>query len=82
MNLTEIKLKITNLFQSSLAQDTLWMLFSKLFNIVMQAAYFIIIARLLGRENYGSFIAITAVANLIFPFVPLGSEHLLIKNVS
>lgn len=82
MNLTGIKVKITNLFQSSLAQDTLWMLFSKLFNIVMQAAYFIIIARLLGKENYGSFIAITAVANLVFPFVPLGSEHLLIKNVS
>ena len=82
MNLAEIKVKVTNLLQSSLAKDTLWMLFSKLFNIVMQAAYFIIIARLLGRENYGMFIAITAVANLVFPFVPLGSEHLLIKNVS
>ena len=82
MNLTEIKAKVTNIFQSSLARDTLWMLASKLFNIVMQAAYFVIIARLLGRYNYGSFIAITAVANLIFPFVPLGSEHLLIKNVS
>lgn len=82
MNLAEIKVKVTNLFQSSLAQDTLWMLFSKLFNIVMQTAYFIIIARLLGKENYGSFVAITAVANLVFPFVPLGSEHLLVKNVS
>lgn len=82
MNLAEIKIKVTNLFQSSLARDTLWMLFSKLFNIVMQTAYFIIIARLLGKENYGSFVAITAVANLVFPFVPLGSEHLLVKNVS
>lgn len=82
MNLAKIKVKVTNLFQSSLAQDTLWMLFSKLFNIVMQTAYFIIIARLLGKENYGSFVAITAVANLVFPFVPLGSEHLLVKNVS
>jgi O-antigen/teichoic acid export membrane protein len=82
MNLAEIKVKVTNLFQTSLARDTLWMLFSKLFNIVMQTAYFIIIARLLGKENYGSFVAITAVANLVFPFVPLGSEHLLVKNVS
>jgi O-antigen/teichoic acid export membrane protein len=82
MNLAEIKTKITNLFQSSLAQDTLWMLFSKLFNIVMQAAYFILIARLLGKNSYGSFVAITAIANLVFPFVPLGSEHLLVKNVS
>ena len=60
MNLAEIKIKVTNLFQSSLARDTLWMLFSKLFNIVMQTAYFIIIARLLGKENYGSFVAIDA----------------------
>jgi len=82
MNPAEIKVKVTNLFQSSLAQDTLWMLFSKLFNIVMQAAYFIIIARILGKDNYGSFVAITAIANLVFPFVPLGSEHLMVKNVS
>jgi O-antigen/teichoic acid export membrane protein len=82
INRAEIKTKITNLFQSSLAQDTLWMLFAKLFNVVMQAAYFILIARLLGKDNYGSFVAITAIANLVFPFVPLGSEHLLVKNVS
>lgn len=82
MNLAQIKIKATSLFQSSLAKDTLWMLFSKLFNVIMQAAYFIIVARLLGRENYGSFIVITASASIVFPFVPLGSEHLLIKNVS
>lgn len=82
MNLAQIKIKATNLFQSSLARDTLWMLLSKLFNVVMQAAYFVIVARLLGKENYGSFIVITATASLIFPFVPMGSEHLLIKNVS
>ncbi len=82
MNLAEIKIKVANLFQSGLAKDTLWMLCSKLFNVVMQAAYFIIVARLLGKENYGSFIAITATASIIFPFVALGSEHLLVKNVS
>ncbi|MEM8719166.1 MAG: oligosaccharide flippase family protein [Cyanobacteria bacterium P01_G01_bin.39] len=82
MNLAEIKFKAKNLFQSNLAKDTLWMLFSKLFNVVMQAAYFVIIARLLGKENYGSFIVITATASIVFPFVPLGSEHLLVKNVS
>ncbi|MEM8673637.1 MAG: oligosaccharide flippase family protein [Cyanobacteria bacterium P01_G01_bin.67] len=82
MNLAEIRTKAKNLFQSSLARDTLWMLFSKLFNVVMQAAYFVIVARLLGKENYGSFIVITATASIVFPFVPLGSEHLLVKNVS
>ncbi len=82
MNLAKIKIKVANLFQSGLAKDTLWMLCSKLFNVVIQAAYFIIVARLLGKENYGSFIAITATASIVFPFVGLGSEHLLVKNVS
>ena len=82
MNLSAIKAKLTNLFQSGLAKDTMWMLFSKLFNIVVQAIYFIIVARLLGTENYGAFIVIAAVASIVFPFVPLGSEHLLVKNVA
>ncbi len=82
MKLAAIRIKAANLLQSNLAKDTLWMLFSKLFNVVMQAAYFIIVARLLGKDNYGSFIVITAIASIVFPFVLLGSEHLLVKNVS
>ena len=82
MNLSALKAKLTNLFQSGLAKDTMWMLLSKLFNIVVQAIYFIIVARLLGTENYGSFIVIAAAASIVFPFVPLGSEHILVKNVS
>lgn len=82
MNLSEIRTKATNLFQSGLARDASWMLISKLFNVVMQAGYFIIVARLLGKENYGSFIVITASASIVFPFLALGSEHVLVKNVA
>ena len=82
MNLAQIKSKIGSLFRSSLAVDTLWMLLSKLFNVVMQALYFIIVARMLGAENYGSFIGVTALASIVFPFLSLGSEHILVKYVS
>ena len=82
MNLSAIKAKLTNLFQSGLAKDTMWMLLSKLFNIVVQAVYFIIVARSLGTDNYGSFVVIAAIASIVFPFVPLGSEHILVKNVA
>ena len=82
MNLAKIKSKLGSLFQSSLAIDTLWMLLSKLFNVVMQALYFIIVARVLGAENYGSFIGVTALASIIFPFLSWGSEHILVKYVS
>jgi O-antigen/teichoic acid export membrane protein len=82
MNLGEIKIKATKLFQSNLARDTLWMLVSKLFNVVMQAGYFILVARLLGKDNYGSFVVVAASASIIFPFTALGSEHVLVQNVS
>lgn len=82
MNLDQIKSKIGSLFRSSLAVDTLWMLVSKLFNVVMQALYFIIVARVLGAQDYGYFIGITALASIIFPFLSLGSEHILVKYVS
>ena len=82
MNLAQIKSKIGSLFRSSLAIDTLWMLLSKLFNVVMQALYFIIVARMLGAEDYGSFIGVTALASIVFPFLSLGSEHILVKYVS
>jgi O-antigen/teichoic acid export membrane protein len=82
MNLTAISSKIRKAFKSSLARDTLWMLASKLFNVVMQAGYFIIVARVLRAENYGSFIGVTALASIIFPFIALGSEHILIQYVS
>ena len=82
MNLGEIRIKTTNLFKSSLARDTFWLLLSKLFTVVIQAGYFIIVARLLGKENYGSFLVITAAANIVFPFVALGSDHVLVKNVA
>lgn len=82
MNLAEIRSKTKNLLQSSLARDTFWLLLSKLFTVVIQAGYFIIVARLLGKENYGSFLVITATANIVFPFVALGSDHVLVKNVA
>jgi len=82
MNLAKIRTQVKSLFHSNLARDTFWMLSSKLFNVVMQTGYFVIVARLLGRENYGAFIVITACASIIFPFVALGSEHVLVKNVS
>ena len=82
MNLAKIKSKVANLFQSNLAKDTLWMLLSKFFNVGMQAGYFIVVARILGAKDYGSFISITALASIIYPFIALGSEHILVKYVS
>ena len=82
MNLAKIKAKANNLFRSNLVRDSLWMLVYKLLKVAIQAGYFIIVARVLGAENYGSFIGVTALVSILFPFIALGSEHILVKYVS
>ena len=55
---------------------------AKAVNIGCQAAYFTVIVRVLGTENYGAFVGVTALAALIFPFANLGSGDVLIQQVS
>ena len=43
---------------------------------------FNIIVRVLGTENYGAFVGVTALAALIFPFANLGSGDVLIQQIS
>jgi O-antigen/teichoic acid export membrane protein len=50
--------------------------------LLIQAVYFIIIARCLGPGQYGGFIAATALAAVISPYVGLGCGGLLVKNVA
>jgi O-antigen/teichoic acid export membrane protein len=50
--------------------------------LIIQAAYFVIIARSLGANQYGAFIAVTAFTQMVAPFVGLGSGNLLVKNVA
>ena len=82
MNFKNIKLRITNLSNKALFKDTSWMLIARLINVLIQAAYFIILARTLGAGNYGSFVGISALASLLSPFVALGSDDILVKHVS
>ena len=77
-----IKKKISSLANKSLVKDASWMLISQIINIFIQAIYFIIIARVLGAANYGSFIAVTAICSIIFPFIALGSEQVLMQKVA
>lgn len=82
MKFAILQSKFSQLFKNNLFHDTVWVLLAKLFNVVMQALYFVIVARCLGAKNYGSFIAVTALASIIFPFAALGSEHVLVQYVA
>jgi O-antigen/teichoic acid export membrane protein len=82
MKLEKLKIWLNSLFRNSLAQNTLWMLLAQGMRLVLQAIYFVIIARSLGAEQYGAFVAVTAFVGIISPFASVGSGNILIKNVS
>src|SRR3954470_23685682 len=66
---------------SPLAKNTLWMFLGQGLRIIVQAIYFIVIARLLGPTQYGAFTAVIALVAILAPFASLGFGNLLIKNV-
>jgi O-antigen/teichoic acid export membrane protein len=49
--------------------------------LIIQAAYFVLIARSLGPDAYGAFVTVVAIAALLGPFSGLGTANLFIKNV-
>jgi O-antigen/teichoic acid export membrane protein len=67
---------------SGLARNTVWILLGQALRLVMQALYFVEIARSLGASNYGAFVGVVALVGIVYPFGDLGSGALLIKNVS
>jgi O-antigen/teichoic acid export membrane protein len=70
------------LTKSSLARNTAWMMLGRGASLILQALYFINIARSLGVKNYGAFVGVVALVGIVWPFGTLGSGNLLIKNVS
>jgi O-antigen/teichoic acid export membrane protein len=68
--------------KSTLLRSSIWMFLGQGLRLIIQAAYFTVIARSLGASNYGAFISVAALTGILFPFATMGSGFLLIKNVS
>ena len=49
---------------------------------LIQACYFILIARSLGPSEYGAFIATTALIGIMAPFASWGAGNILVKHVA
>jgi O-antigen/teichoic acid export membrane protein len=73
---------LTNNLRSTLARNSGWMFLGFGLRIVVQAGYFILIARALGPQQYGAFVGVVALVSIIAPFATMGSGNLLVKNVS
>jgi O-antigen/teichoic acid export membrane protein len=69
-------------FTNTVLRNTTWLLFGQGLKLVIQALYFVEIARSLGPGNYGAFVGVVALVGIAVPFADLGSGNLLVKNVS
>jgi O-antigen/teichoic acid export membrane protein len=49
---------------------------------VIQAGYFVVIARMLGASQFGVFAALVAIASILSPFVSLGTIQLVVRDVA
>jgi O-antigen/teichoic acid export membrane protein len=67
--------------KNALLRDTANLGVGQGIKLILQAIYFLFIARSLGPSQYGAFIAITAMTGIISPYVGLGSGNLFLKNV-
>lgn len=66
----------------ALARNTLWMIIGQGVRLVVQFAYFVLIARLLHKDGYGAFSGAVALVAVLAPFAGWGSGNLLVKNVA
>lgn len=67
---------------SSLARNAGWMLGGQGLNLLMQAGYFILLARLLGVREYGVFVGALAFVSLAMPYSGLGSGLVFMQHLS
>jgi O-antigen/teichoic acid export membrane protein len=68
--------------RSTLARNSVWMFLGYGMRIIVQAGYFVLIARALGPHEYGAFVGATALIGIVGPFGGIGGGNLLVKNVS
>lgn len=77
-----VKARFASLMSNRLAKDTLTMSVANFLRLLLQAVYFVAIARTLGSRQYGEFVAISAAVGVLTPFSGLGSPIVLLKRVS
>lgn len=67
--------------REGLVRDATHLSIAQGLRLFIQAAYFVLIARSLGPDNYGTFVTLVAMAGILGPFSGMGTPNLFIKNV-
>ncbi len=67
---------------SSLARNAGWAFLGKGLSIVFQGVYFVLLARLLGAQQYGIFVGTVAMVSTLSPYSTFGSAPVFLRYVS
>jgi O-antigen/teichoic acid export membrane protein len=65
-----------------MARDAGWVMGGQGFSFVLQAGYFVMLARVLGVEQFGVFAGASAFVSLVTPFSSLGAHLLFMRYVT
>jgi len=68
--------------ESALVRNASWMLLGQGLSVLCQAAYFILLARLLGSTEYGRYVGALAMAVILSQYSALGSREVFFRYVS
>ena len=68
--------------KGSLGRNAVWTLAGQGLSLVFQAAYFVLLARLLGSQQYGVFVGAAALVAIVSQYSSLGSGMVLLRYVS
>lgn len=63
-------------------KNVIWMFSGQGLHLLLQGAYFVVIARVLGVNEYGAFVGVVALSSILSPFSTCGRGNLLIKAVA
>ena len=74
--------RVCRLCDHQLARSASWLAIGQGANFFLQAAYFLLLARLLGVTSYGIFAGVFALVNTVTPYSALGSSMLFMRYVS
>src|SRR5208283_3223197 len=67
---------------SSMVHSAGWSFMGQGGRLLMQLAYFAVVAHTLGPKEYGAFVGATALASVFAPFCGVGIGNIVVKNVA
>jgi O-antigen/teichoic acid export membrane protein len=75
-------IRLDNLRRRRSSQNATWIFLGQGSNVLLQAGYFVLLARLLGVKEYGVFAGVFATVNFLSPYSALGGGMLFMRYVT